>query len=204
MAPGDLCLVYSDSPPWVLEGKGRVQKASVLLPWTTTSSVPSVSFSSMWRASRAGATSGVHRLCLMVMMLKALDVLLGPHGQSVCGPPPCEALRTLLLLTLWPRTSWKRLPAPSVCPGPKLGTACVVGSWQGTPPPFSGVCPVPCEPPWSPSTFFPWKEFSLLLRPRSTLSISSSSLGTRVTWIPEATQLRHPRGGWGCLPPRVS
>ena len=43
-APGDLCLVYSNSPPWVLESKGRVQKASVLLPWTTISSVPSVPF----------------------------------------------------------------------------------------------------------------------------------------------------------------
>ena len=43
-APRDLCLVYSDSPPWVLESKGRVQKASVLLPWTTTSSVPNVPF----------------------------------------------------------------------------------------------------------------------------------------------------------------
>ena len=157
----------------------------------------------MWRVSRAGAMSGVHCLCLMVMMLRASDVL-GPHDQSVCGPPPCEALRTLLLLTLWPRTSWKRPPAPSICPGPNMGTACVAGSWQGTPPPFSGVFPVPCEPPWSPSTFFPGKEFSLLLRPRNTRSISSSSLGTRVTWIPGATQLRHPGGGWGCLPPRVS
>lgn len=109
---------------------------------------------------------------------KGLGCAAGSSWPIRCGPPLCEALRTLLLLTVWPRMSWKRTPAPGVCPGPKLEIACVAGTWQGSPPPFSGVCPVPCEPPCA---FFPWKEFSLLLRPRSTLSISSSSLGTRET-----------------------
>ena len=34
-----------------------------------------------------GTTSGVYCPCLMVMMLRALDVLLGPHGQSGVGHP---------------------------------------------------------------------------------------------------------------------
>ena len=170
------------------------------MPWTATSSGPSIPFSFMWRASRHhvwGVLSVSHG-----DDAKGLGCAAGSSWPIRCGPPPCEALRTLLLLTLWPRTSWKRTPAPGVCPGPKLGTACVVGTRQDSPPPFSGVCPVPCEPAWSPSTLFPWKEFSLLLRPRGTLSLSSSSLGTRETWIPGATQLRL-GGGWGCLPPSV-
>lgn len=36
---------------------------------------------------------------------KGLGCAAGSSWPIRCGPPPCEALRTLLLLTLWPRMS---------------------------------------------------------------------------------------------------
>lgn len=100
----------------------------------------------------------------------------------------CEALRTLLLLTV-AQDVLERTPArcmswaqagDSLCGGHLAGQSTSF---------FLESCPVPCEPPCLLSLE---GVFPLLLRPRSTLSISSSSLGTRRETDPGATQLGHP------------
>lgn len=87
MAAGDLCLVYSNSPPWVLESIGKRSesiRATAMdshLLWPESPLQFYVESFPGWRHV------WVHCPCLMVMMLRALDVLLGPHGQSGVGHP---------------------------------------------------------------------------------------------------------------------
>ena len=140
MAPGDLCLVYSNSPPWVLESIGKRSesiRATAMdshLLWPERPLQFYVESFPGWRHVW-GVLSVSHG-----DDAKGLGCAAGSSWPIRCGPPPCEALRTLLL-DLWGAmtslgtlplalgssellTLWSSFQTPCLCTGSALSFFC--------------------------------------------------------------------------------